>query len=79
MLGLGGFGGVVNMSYAMNSMIHNTQWVTAHFHLIFGGAVLIMYMAIAYEFWPKLIGTQAGEPAGGARAARSSGSSACWC
>jgi cytochrome c oxidase subunit I len=56
MLGLGGFGGVVNMSYAMNSMIHNTQWVTAHFHLIFGGAVIIMYMAIAYEFWPRLIG-----------------------
>ncbi len=56
MLGLGGFGGVVNMSYAMNAMIHNTQWVTAHFHLIFGGAVLVMYMAIAYEFWPKLLG-----------------------
>jgi cytochrome c oxidase subunit I len=55
MLGFGGFGGVVNMSYAMNSMIHNTQWVTAHFHLIFGGAVLIMYMAIAYEFWPRLL------------------------
>ncbi len=56
MLGLGGFGGLVNMSYAMNSMIHNTQWVTAHFHLIFGGAVVIMYMAIAYDFWPKLVG-----------------------
>jgi cytochrome c oxidase subunit I len=38
MLGLGGFGGLINMSYAMNSMIHNTSWVTAHFHLIFGGA-----------------------------------------
>lgn len=56
MLGLGGFGGVVNMSYAMNSMVHNTQWVTAHFHLIFGGAVLIMYMAIAYDLWPRLLG-----------------------
>jgi cytochrome c oxidase subunit I len=47
MLGLGGFGGLINMSYAMNSMIHNTSWVTAHFHLIFGGAVVIMYFAIA--------------------------------
>lgn len=56
MLGLGGFGGVVNMSFAMNTAIHNTQWVTAHFHLIFGGAVIIMYMAIAYDFWPKLTG-----------------------
>jgi cytochrome c oxidase subunit I len=56
MLGFGGFGGVINMSYAMNAMIHNTQWVTAHFHLIFGGAVVIMYMAVAYELWPRLTG-----------------------
>jgi cytochrome c oxidase subunit 1 len=54
MLGLGGFGGLVNMSYAMNSMIHNTSWVTAHFHLIFGGATIIMYFAIAYEMWPHI-------------------------
>jgi cytochrome c oxidase subunit 1 len=56
MLGLGGFGGLINMSYAMNSMIHNTSWVTAHFHLIFGGATLIMYFAIAYEMWPRITG-----------------------
>jgi cytochrome c oxidase subunit 1 len=56
MLGLGGFGGLVNMSYAMNAMIHNTSWVTAHFHLIFGGAVVIMYFAIAYEMWPRITG-----------------------
>jgi cytochrome c oxidase subunit 1 len=56
MLGFGGFGGIINMSYAMNSMIHNTAWVTAHFHLIFGGATVIMYFAIAYEMWPRLTG-----------------------
>jgi cytochrome c oxidase subunit 1 len=56
MLGLGGFGGLINMSYAMNSMVHNTSWVTAHFHLILGGAVLIMYFAIAYEMWPRITG-----------------------
>jgi cytochrome c oxidase subunit I len=56
MLGFGGFGGLINMSYAMNFMIHNTSWVTAHFHLIFGGAVLIMYFAIAYEMWPRITG-----------------------
>ena len=58
MLGLGGFGGFINMSYAMNSMIHNTSWVTAHFHLIFGGAVVIMYFAIAYEMWPRSPGSR---------------------
>jgi cytochrome c oxidase subunit 1 len=36
--------------------VHNTQWVTGHFHLIFGGAIVIMYFAIAYELWPQLTG-----------------------
>jgi cytochrome c oxidase subunit 1 len=52
----GGGGGLINMSYDMNMMIHNTAWVPAHFHLIFGGAVVIMYFAIAYEMWPRITG-----------------------
>ena len=39
MLGFGGLGGLINMAYGMNAMIHNTSWVTAHFHLIYGGTV----------------------------------------
>jgi cytochrome c oxidase subunit 1 len=58
MLVLGGFGGMINASYAMNTLVHNTQWVTGHFHLIFGGTVVIMYMGIAYHEWPKLTGKQ---------------------
>ena len=58
MLTYGGFGGMINASYAMNAMIHNTQWVTGHFHLIFAGTVVIMYFAIAYYLWPKLTGRQ---------------------
>jgi cytochrome c oxidase subunit 1 len=56
MLGLGGVGGLINMSYGLDATIHNTQWVTAHFHLIYGGAIVIMYFAIAYELWPQLTG-----------------------
>lgn len=56
MLFFGGGGGLVNMGYGLNAMIHNTSWVTAHFHLIFGGAVVIMYFAIAYEIWFPLTG-----------------------
>jgi cytochrome c oxidase subunit 1 len=56
MLGLGGGGGLINMSYSMNSMVHNTAWIPAHFHLIFGGAVVIMYFAVAYEMWPRITG-----------------------
>jgi cytochrome c oxidase subunit 1 len=58
LLTLGGFGGMINASYSMNAMVHNTQWVTGHFHLIFGGTVVIMYFAIAYYLWPKLTGRQ---------------------
>lgn len=61
LLGFGGFGGVVNMAYAMNAMIHNTSWVTAHFHLIFGGAVVIMYFAITYWIWPILLEREAAD------------------
>ncbi len=54
MLIFGGFGGIVNASYAMNAMIHNTAWVPGHFHLIFAGTTVIMYFAIAYYLWPVL-------------------------
>ncbi|MEJ5991057.1 cbb3-type cytochrome c oxidase subunit I [Ramlibacter sp. PS3R-8] len=55
MLGFGGAGGIINMSYQLNETIHNTQWVTGHFHLIFAGAIVIMYFVIAYDLWPHLL------------------------
>ncbi len=61
MLGLGGAGGLINMSYQLDSSIHNTQWVTGHFHLIFAGAVVIMYFVIAYDLWPHLTGRALGQ------------------
>jgi len=56
MLIFGGFGGIVNASYAMNAMVHNTAWVPGHFHLIFGGTTVILYFAVAYYLWPMLTG-----------------------
>jgi cytochrome c oxidase subunit I len=55
MLGLGGAGGIINMSYQLNETVHNTQWVTGHFHLIFGGTIVIMYFVVAYDLWPQLL------------------------
>ncbi|WP_129775616.1 cbb3-type cytochrome c oxidase subunit I [Peristeroidobacter soli] len=55
MLGFGGAGGIINMSYQLNETVHNTQWVTGHFHLIFAGAIVIMYFMIAYDLWPQLM------------------------
>jgi cytochrome c oxidase subunit 1 len=62
LLGLGGAGGVINMSYQLNSTVHNTQWITGHFHLIFAGAIVIMYFVIAYDLWPHLTGRALGSP-----------------
>jgi cytochrome c oxidase subunit 1 len=56
MLLLGGAGGVINMSPQLNETIHNTQWITGHFHLIFAGTIVIMYFVIAYDLWPQLVG-----------------------
>ena len=56
LLGFGGAGGLINMNYQFDSTVHNTQWITSHFHLIFGGAIVIMYFAIAYDIWPHLTG-----------------------
>lgn len=55
MLGFGGAGGIINMSYQLNETVHNTQWITGHFHLIFAGAIVIMYFVIAYDLWPQLL------------------------
>jgi cytochrome c oxidase subunit 1 len=59
MLGFGGAGGLINMSFQLNETIHNTQWVTGHFHLIFAGAIVIMYFVVAYDLWPQLTGCKA--------------------
>lgn len=60
MLGFGGAGGIINMSYQLDFAVHNTQWITGHFHLIFGGAIVIMYFALAYDLWPHLTGRELG-------------------
>jgi cytochrome c oxidase subunit 1 len=44
------------MSYQLDFAVHNTQWITGHFHLIFAGAIVIMYFAVAYDLWPHLTG-----------------------
>jgi cytochrome c oxidase subunit I len=37
----GGITGIVNASYNMNNVIHNTAWIPAHFHLTVGGPVFL--------------------------------------
>jgi cytochrome c oxidase subunit 1 len=37
----GGVTGIVNASYNVNLLIHNTAWIPAHFHLTVGGPVFL--------------------------------------
>lgn len=38
---LGGITGIVNASYTMNNVVHNTAWLPAHFHLTVGGPAFL--------------------------------------
>lgn len=55
---LGGFGGALNASYGMNSMLHNTAFIQGHFHLTVGSAVALTFMGTAYWLVPKLVGRE---------------------
>ena len=50
----GGVSGVINASYDMNLVIHNTTWVPGHFHLTVGTAVTLTFMGVTYWLLPYL-------------------------
>ena len=54
----GGAGGVINASYNINLVIHNTAWVPGHFHLTVGTAVTLTFMGVLYWMLPYLTGKQ---------------------
>ena len=43
----GGITGIVNASYAMNGVIHNTAWLPAHFHLTVAGPVFLAILGMS--------------------------------
>jgi cytochrome c oxidase subunit 1 len=53
---LGGFGGLVNASYAMDAVVHNTIWIVGHFHVTVGGPVALSFLGVAYWLIPKITG-----------------------
>ncbi|MDQ0271022.1 cytochrome c oxidase subunit 1 [Cytobacillus purgationiresistens] len=52
----GGAGGIINASNQMNQVVHNTIWVTGHFHLTVATAVLLTFFGISYWLIPHLTG-----------------------
>ena len=58
----GGIGGLVNASYNINLVIHNTTWVSGHFHLTVATAVTLSFMGITYWLVPYLTGRTLWKP-----------------
>jgi cytochrome c oxidase subunit I len=52
----GGVGGLINASFNMNLVVHNTTWMPGHFHLTVGTAVALTFMGITYWLVPVLSG-----------------------
>ncbi len=53
---LGGISGLINASYTLNLVVHNTLFIPGHFHLTVGTAVTLTFMGIAYWLVPYLTG-----------------------
>lgn len=51
-----GAGGIVNTSYQLNQVVHNTTWVTGHFHMTLATAVVLTFFGISYWLIPVLNG-----------------------
>jgi cytochrome c oxidase subunit 1 len=52
----GGVSGLINASFTMNQVVHNTTWIPGHFHLTVGAAVTLTYMGVAFWLIPYLTG-----------------------
>ncbi len=60
----GGVTGIVNASYSLNNVIHNTAWLPGHFHMTVAGPVFLGIVAMSLYiysglsgkkvFWPRI-------------------------
>lgn len=53
-----GAGGVINASHQLNAVIHNTLWVTGHFHLTVATTVALTFFGITYWLIPSILGRE---------------------
>lgn len=54
----GGFTGLINASFSMNLLIHNTAWIPAHFHLTVGGPVFLGILGATLYLVSQLLGKE---------------------
>jgi cytochrome c oxidase subunit I len=54
----GGIGGIINASYNVDLLVHNTLWIVGHFHLTLATTVTLSFIGISYWLIPKLSGRE---------------------
>lgn len=59
---LGGAGGIINSSYSLDVLVHNTMWIVGHFHVTVGGPVALTFIAATYRLVPSLTGRKLWAP-----------------
>jgi cytochrome c oxidase subunit 1 len=52
----GGLTGLVNASYSLNNVIHNTAWIPGHFHLTVAGPVFLAILGMSIFMTSQLTG-----------------------
>lgn len=54
----GGATGIINASFQLNELVHNTLWVVGHFHITVGTPVAMTFMGVTFWLIPYLTGRQ---------------------
>lgn len=52
----GGLTGLVNASYSLNNVIHNTAWLPGHFHMTVAGPVFLAIIGMSTYLYSKMSG-----------------------
>ena len=52
----GGVTGIINASYNLNNVVHNTSWMPAHFHQTVAGPVFLSFIGMSLFLVAKLTG-----------------------
>ena len=52
----GGLTGIVNSSYQLNTVVHNTAWLPGHFHMTVAGPVFLAIIGMSTYLYSKMSG-----------------------
>lgn len=50
----GGAGGIINASFTLDMLVHNTTWVPGHFHITVGTATTLTFFGLTFWWVPHL-------------------------